>query len=229
MGFHAVVHVETSAVLEVSGNVGGEVSIHCSGLWNIDNISENYNMYFCKGNCSRENNLIQTERMQLAVTRRGRYSMQVNQEDGAFNVTIKRLRKADAGRYHCGVGKTFNLLYQEVNLIVLGASTVPPGSPPSTTTLQTETESLSHGSSPSSTEPPPPALTLPAAEETTNRQVAAKLTDTTVVIIVSVTLALLVCAIIPLIFYGHCRSNTESQNRAEANKAEIPQCLPHAL
>lgn len=31
--------------------------------------------------------------------------------------------------------------------------------------------------------------------------------ETTVVIIVSVSLALLVCAIIPLIFYGHCRSN----------------------
>lgn len=31
--------------------------------------------------------------------------------------------------------------------------------------------------------------------------------DTTVVIIVSVSLAVLVCAIIPLIFYGHCRGN----------------------
>lgn len=45
--------------------------------------------------------------------------MEVSRGDGAFNVTIKRLRRADAGRYHCGVGKTFNVLYQEVNLIVL--------------------------------------------------------------------------------------------------------------
>ncbi len=119
MFYTAVVCVEATAVLEVSGHVGGEVTIHCSGIWTTDNSSENYNVYFCKGDCSRENNLVQTERTRSAVTRRGRYSMEVSRGDGAFNVTIKRLRREDAGRYHCGVGKTFNVLYQEVNLIVL--------------------------------------------------------------------------------------------------------------
>lgn len=102
-------------MLEVSGHVGGEVSIHCSGSWTTDNSSEHYNMYFCKG----ENILIQTERKRLAATRRGRYSMEDNRGDRGFNVTIKRLKREDAGRYHCGVGKSVNVLYQEVNLIVL--------------------------------------------------------------------------------------------------------------
>ncbi|XP_051241271.1 uncharacterized protein LOC127354931 [Dicentrarchus labrax] len=218
----SVVCAEASAVLEVRSYLGGEVSIHCSGSWTADNSSEHYNMYFCKGVCSRENILIQTERKSLAVTRRGRYSMEVNRGDGSFNVTIKRLKRADAGRYHCGVGETFNVLYREVNLIVLNASTVPSGPPPSTTSLQTEAETLPQGSFLSSTAPSP--ATLPAAEEKTNQQAATKLTDTTVVIIVSVSLALLVCAIIPLIFYGHCRSNPEGQNSPEANKGQADYC-----
>lgn len=45
--------------------------------------------------------------------------MEVSSGDGAFSVIMKRLKMADAGSYHCGVGKTFNVLYQEVNLIVL--------------------------------------------------------------------------------------------------------------
>ncbi len=114
----AAVCVEASGVLEVSGHVGGEVSLHCSGNWTTDNSSD-YNLYFCRGFCSKENTLIQTERKNLTVKRRGRYSMRVNRQDGAFNITITRLKKTDAGRYHCGVGKTFNVLYREVNLIVL--------------------------------------------------------------------------------------------------------------
>ncbi|KAG8015212.1 CMRF35-like molecule 5 [Nibea albiflora] len=210
-------------------------------------------MYFCKGVCSRENIIIQTEKKTPAVTRRGRYSMEVNRGDGAFNVTMKRLKMADAGSYHCGVGRAFNVLYQEVNLIVLNiiishecintcahtlflanhppscplkASIVPPGSRPSTTTtLQNQVETLPQGSFQSSTAPSPAVLTLPTAEEKTNQQVETKLTDTTVVIIVSVSLAVLVCAIIPLIFYGHCRAewtvedgiNTEGFERGEVS------------
>lgn len=106
-------------MLGVSGHVGGDVSINCSVTWATNSSSEQYNMYFCKGVCSRENILIQTEKKRLAVARRGRYSMQVHRGDGGFNVTIKRLRRADAGTYHCGVEKTFNVLHQEVNLIVV--------------------------------------------------------------------------------------------------------------
>ncbi|XP_045902231.1 uncharacterized protein LOC123969151 [Micropterus dolomieu] len=208
--------VEASAVLEVSGHVGGEVTVRCSGSWTTDNSSEHHNMYFCKEVCSRENILIQTERRRAAVTLRGRYSVEVNRGD--FNVTIKRLKGADAGRYHCGVGNTLNVLYQKINLIVLDASTVPPGSSPSTTSLQTEAQTQPQGSFPSSSESA--ALTLPATEEKTNHKAATKLSDTTVVIIVSVSLALLVCAVIPLIFYGHCQSSVEDENRPEGSMAD---------
>ncbi|XP_023276386.1 CMRF35-like molecule 3 isoform X2 [Seriola lalandi dorsalis] len=222
----SVVCVKTSAVLEVSGHVDGEVSIQCSVSWTKDNSSEHSNMYFCKGVCSRENILIQTERKRSAVTRRGRYSMEVDRGDGVFNVTMKKLKRSDAGRYCCGVGKTFSVLYQEINLIVLDASTVPPGSPPSTTTLQTEAETLPQGSSHSSTESSPAASTLPTTEKT-NQQATVNLSDTTVVIIVSVSLALLVCAFIPLVFYGHWRSNA-GESRHEVNKGEADFCEGNA-
>ncbi|XP_040892921.1 CMRF35-like molecule 6 [Toxotes jaculatrix] len=213
----------TTEVLEVSGHVGGEVSVHCSVSRTKDNSSEHSNMYFCSGVCSRENVLIQTKRKRSPVTWRGRYSMEADRGDGVFNVTIKKLKREDAGRYCCGVGKTFNVLYQEVNLIVLDASTVPPGSPPSTMTLQTEAETRPQGSFESSTESSATALTLPSTEKT-NQRGTVNLTDTTVVIIVSVSLALLVCAFIPLVFYGHWRSNAEDQSRTEANKDEADYC-----
>lgn len=111
--------MKTSAVLEVSGHVGGEVSIHCSVRLAIDNSSEHSNMYFCKGVCSKKTILIQTEAKGAAVTQQGRYRMEANRQDGVVNVTMKRLKRADAGRYCCGVEKTFDASYQEINLMVL--------------------------------------------------------------------------------------------------------------
>ncbi|KAK2815864.1 hypothetical protein Q5P01_026331 [Channa striata] len=208
--------LNASEVLEVSGRVGGEVSIHCSGSWSTDNSSE-YNMYLCKGVCSRENILIQHGRKRRAVTRRGRYRLDVNRGHGSFDVTIVRLKRADSGKYCCGVERSFDMSRQDVRLEVLNSSMVPPGSSPSTI-LQSEADVRSQGSFPSSTEPSPAALMSPITEKT-NQRVTTSLTDTTVVIIVSVSLALLVCAVIPLIFYGHWRSNA-GQNSQEENKGE---------
>ncbi|XP_034411212.1 CMRF35-like molecule 2 isoform X2 [Cyclopterus lumpus] len=210
--YAAGVCAEASAVLEVSGHVGAEVSIHCSGSWTTDNSSERHNMYFCKGVCSKENILIQTASKRLDVTRHGRYSMEVNGGDGAFSVTIKRLKRTDAGTYHCRVEDTLHGWHQEVALIVADASTVPLGSPPSTTPIQT----LPQGSFASGTEPSPAASTRPAADEKTNQTATPYLKDTTVVIIVSISLALLVCAIIPLILYRHLWSNA-GQNKGEVS------------
>ncbi|GAA6220157.1 uncharacterized protein LOC108885470 isoform X1 [Lates japonicus] len=223
----SAVCVTTSAVLEVSGHVGGEVSILCPVSQTKDNSSQHSNMYLCKGVCSRENILIQTENKRSAVTCRGRYNMEVNRGDGVFNVTIKKLKRSDEGRYCCGMEKPFNVLYQEVNLIVLDASTVPPGSPPSVTTLHTEGEALPQSSLQSSTDSSPAALTLPTTGRKNQRETVS-LTDTTVVIIVSVSLALLVCALIPLVFYGHWRSNAEGQRRPEANKGDADYCEENA-
>uniref|UniRef100_A0A4W6DHF4 Immunoglobulin domain-containing protein n=1 Tax=Lates calcarifer TaxID=8187 RepID=A0A4W6DHF4_LATCA len=107
------------SVLEVSGHVGGVVSILCPVSQTKDNNSQHSNMYLCKGVCSRENILIQTENKRSAVTWQGRYNIEVNRGDGVFNVTIKKLKRSDEGRYCCGMEKPFNVLYQEVNLIVL--------------------------------------------------------------------------------------------------------------
>ncbi|KAK9539854.1 hypothetical protein VZT92_002343 [Zoarces viviparus] len=210
----SVACAEASAVLEVTGRVGAEVSIHCSGSWTTNSSSQHHNMHFCKGVCSNESILIQTASNRSAVTRRGRYGMEASGGDGAFSVTMKRLQRTDAGTYHCGVEGT----HQEVKLMVLDASTVPLGSPPSTTPLQTAAETLPQGSSASGTEPSAAASTL--AEDTTNQTAATDLKDTTVVIIVSVSLALLVCAIIPLIFYRHWWSNAEGQNKGEPEYCE---------
>ncbi|XP_069386437.1 uncharacterized protein [Paralichthys olivaceus] len=214
--YFSVAWVKTSAVLEVRGHAGAEVSIHCSVGWTRDSVSQLDNMYFCRGVCSVENRLIQSEGKRSAVTWRGRYSMEVNSGYGVFNVTIKELKRADTGRYRCGVENSFEVLYQEVNLIVLDASTVPPGSP----------GSLPNGSFQTTAEPSPAALTLPTTEKT-NKQATINLTDTSVVIIISVSLALLVCALIPLVFYGHWRSNA-GQSRPEANKGEADYCEENA-
>uniref|UniRef100_A0A3B4ZJI6 Immunoglobulin domain-containing protein n=1 Tax=Stegastes partitus TaxID=144197 RepID=A0A3B4ZJI6_9TELE len=118
--FHTpAVCLEASEVLEVSGHVGGDVSIRCSGRRSTYNSSEHSTMYFCKDVCSGENILIQTKRRRSAVTQQSRYDLEVDRRDGVFTVTIKKLQRVDAGRYHCGVETAANLLYQEVNLIVL--------------------------------------------------------------------------------------------------------------
>ncbi|KAL3996139.1 Rho guanine nucleotide exchange factor 19 [Sarotherodon galilaeus] len=212
----SVVGMEASEVLEVSGRVGGEVSIHCSGSWNRDSGAKHNSMYFCKGVCSSESILIQSERRRSTVISQGRYSINNGREDGVFNVAIKKLEKADTGRYRCGVEKTLNVLYQEINLIVVEASTVP-RSPSSSTIIPNKTALLSHDSFTSSTEQSP-APSSPS-DGKRNRHEASRLTDTTMVIIVSGSLALLVCAIIPVIFYGHWRSHT-GPNRDEDNKGE---------
>ncbi|XP_068448704.1 CMRF35-like molecule 8 isoform X2 [Clinocottus analis] len=221
--YAAVVCAEASAVHVVSGHVGAEVSIHCSGSWTTNNSSERHNMYFCRGLCSRENILIQAASESMDVTRQGRYSMEVDKEDGTFSMTIKRLRRTDAGPYQCGVEGNLHVWHQEVTLIVVDESTVPLGSSPATTPIQAGADAelpLPRGSSASGTAPSPAASTLPAAEDKTNQTATTYLKDTTVVIIVSVSLGVLVCAIIPLIFYRHWWSNAEGQNKGQPENCE---------
>ncbi|CAN9510064.1 unnamed protein product [Ophioblennius macclurei] len=212
--------VEASLELEVNGHVGGEVSIPCSGNWTAGGVSEHGSVYFCKGVCSRENVLIQSEKRRSALAHEGRYSAEVDGKDGVFNVTIKNLRSADAGPYYCGVGSTLNELHQyQINLIVLDAPTVPQGPLPiSTDTPRSGAEAASRGSFSSSSEPATRAPLL--SEEKRNKQGVTKLTGTTVVIIISGSLAFLVCGIIPFIFYGHWRRGADGQNRFDGSKDE---------
>uniref|UniRef100_A0A7N6ATE1 Immunoglobulin domain-containing protein n=1 Tax=Anabas testudineus TaxID=64144 RepID=A0A7N6ATE1_ANATE len=89
-----------SALLEVSGHVGGEVSILCSASWTTDSNSEHNNMYFCKGICSRDNILIQTERERQS----GRITL-VDWRNGTITVSISQVQLSDAGTYWCGVDR----------------------------------------------------------------------------------------------------------------------------
>lgn len=117
---------------------------------------------------------------------------------------------------------------KEVIVTVLDAANVSLGPAPYTTTLQTAGLTLARDSS-SSTSLPSAVLTLSPTSEGTKKNATTSLTDTIVVIIVSVSLALLVCAIIPLIiFYGHWRSTTENQNEEGANKAGRDYCEENA-
>uniref|UniRef100_A0A672HIW7 Immunoglobulin domain-containing protein n=1 Tax=Salarias fasciatus TaxID=181472 RepID=A0A672HIW7_SALFA len=116
----AAVCVEASSRLEVKGHAGGEVSIHCSGNWTASGGSERSSVYFCRGVCSGENVLIRSEGRPSGVTQRGRYSADIDRRAGVFTVTIKNLRSADAGLYHCGAGTAFNVTHQfEISLTVL--------------------------------------------------------------------------------------------------------------
>lgn len=110
----------SAAAVEVSGHVGAEVSIRCSGNWTtLGNSSERHKLYFCRGACTGQNVIIQSTGGEAGVTRRGRYSVEAGGGDGAFKVIIAELKKTDAGTYQCGVGKSMVALYQEVSLIIL--------------------------------------------------------------------------------------------------------------
>ncbi|XP_037546420.1 CMRF35-like molecule 1, partial [Nematolebias whitei] len=211
----SVVCTEASDILEVSSHVGEKVSIPCFGSWTA-NSPENISMFFCKGTCSSENSNIQTETKRSALPR-GRYSMEFNGGHGVWTVTIKRLRRADAGRYLCGLRRSSNISYQEVNLNIVNAPRVPLAAPPSPkTSLKAEEVAQPEGSFPSAS---PVTLTLLPSGRTEIQEEANSLTDTKLVIFVSGSLACLVCAVIPLLFYRLWQRNA-GQNRRAANKAE---------
>ncbi|MEQ2257006.1 hypothetical protein ILYODFUR_029919, partial [Ilyodon furcidens] len=148
----SVMRLDASEVLEASGHVGGNVSIQCFRNWSPVNISELHSVHFCKDVCSGENTIIQMEMTSSAVTRNGKYSMELDRGDGVFTVKINQLRKADAGSYLCGMRRLFNVTYQEVSLKVVDASIVPAGSPPSPNATQQMQLNTPRGSFPSSTE-----------------------------------------------------------------------------
>ncbi|XP_077575460.1 uncharacterized protein LOC144198371 [Stigmatopora nigra] len=97
---------------------------------------------------------------------------------------------------------------------LLSVPALPSGSPP-TATLQTHTENVPPSNEPLLAEP-----TMTTTEEKTHKRASTNLSDTTVVIIVSVSLALLVFAMIPLMFYGNWRSNANPQNMI-TNKGDV--------
>ncbi|XP_055014125.1 uncharacterized protein LOC129410327 isoform X2 [Boleophthalmus pectinirostris] len=191
--------LEATHVQQVSGHTGDELSIHCFSHWTSNGSNSQYTMIFCKGPCSNENLLV--KKNESGIIQRGRYKME--NSTALFSVTIRRLNRTDAGRYFCELQLNDSVLYQEVLVTVLEGTPAPFVSVPNDITVQTATLSWDYLSS--STVPPV------STSGGSDKKPTSSLTDTTVVIIVSVSLALLVCAIIPLIFYRHWRSSGEEQ------------------
>ncbi|KAM4594378.1 uncharacterized protein V3H82_000633 [Fundulus diaphanus] len=214
---YQIVHLDASEVLEVSGHVGGNLSIHCFASWSPVNISELYSVHFCRGACTGRNTVIQMETTSAAVTLDGRFSLELDGGEGVFTVTINRLKKADAGGYLCEMRRAFNVTYQEVSLKVVDVSTVPAATSPSLTTPPQMGLRTPRGNVSSNTEASNVIIMLPPSERKRRQKQTNNLTDTMVVIIISGSLAFLVCAIIPLIFYRHWRI-TAGQSRTGANK-----------
>uniref|UniRef100_A0A3Q1BHK6 Immunoglobulin V-set domain-containing protein n=1 Tax=Amphiprion ocellaris TaxID=80972 RepID=A0A3Q1BHK6_AMPOC len=85
-----------SEVLEVSGHVGGEVSIRCSGR-------RSYAKYFCRvDDKDSQSHLIRTERHDQ-WEREGRFSLYDNTSGAFFIVRVDELTLKDTGTYWCGV------------------------------------------------------------------------------------------------------------------------------
>ncbi|XP_038163318.1 uncharacterized protein LOC119798045 [Cyprinodon tularosa] len=212
----SVFHLDASQVLEVNGQVGGNVSIHCFDSWSAVNISELDSVHFCNGICSAENTIIQMEMMSSSVKWDGRYSMELDGEDGVFTVTINKLKRTDTGSYLCAMSRSLKLMFQEVSLKVVDVSTVPAGSPEAPNTTQQAGLRSPRGSFPSNDEASHVTIMPPSSDRKRRQKEANHLTDTMVVIIISGSLAFLVCAIIPLIFYRRWR-NIAGQNKQAEN------------
>ena len=105
------VHLSHHMVREVSGYVGGNISIQCSGEWSAAGSPA----FFCKSSCSGEDVLVQTDGTQANVTQRGRYVVESGGPavDGAFTVTVVNLENTDAGSYHCASTRRSKVMHQE--------------------------------------------------------------------------------------------------------------------
>ncbi|XP_029545786.1 transmembrane domain-containing protein TMIGD3-like isoform X3 [Salmo trutta] len=101
--------VVESAVTNVEEVVGGQVTVGCSFT-----LAGNNNKYFCKGTCSGEDILVETNGSKNVT--QDRYS--IEDKGNVFYATIKDLRKSDSGTYWCGVDRTIKDTFQEVRLIV---------------------------------------------------------------------------------------------------------------
>uniref|UniRef100_A0A673WTJ4 Immunoglobulin domain-containing protein n=1 Tax=Salmo trutta TaxID=8032 RepID=A0A673WTJ4_SALTR len=111
--------VVESAVTNVEEVVGGQVTVGCTFT-----LAGNNNKYFCKGTCSGEDILVETNGSKNVT--QDIYS--IEDKGGLFYVTIKDLRKSDSGTYWCGVDRSIKDTFQEVHLTVTDA-------PPETSTF----------------------------------------------------------------------------------------------
>ncbi|XP_071387436.1 CMRF35-like molecule 8 isoform X2 [Centroberyx affinis] len=101
---------DAADLIHVAGYQGREVKVFCP----YENGYESYQKYLCKGSCGSDDVLVET-----GGAKRDRYSIYDNKEKKIFTVTISGLRLTDAGKYWCGVTRTFKDLYTEVKLKIV--------------------------------------------------------------------------------------------------------------
>ncbi|KAK1898586.1 Transmembrane domain containing protein TMIGD3 [Dissostichus eleginoides] len=81
-------------------------------------------MFFCKGECEGEDNLVETTSFTYA--KKDRYSIR-HVEGGFVYVSIKQLTQSDSGWYRCGLGRPYSKdRNQRFRLIVTDALTTSP-------------------------------------------------------------------------------------------------------
>ncbi|XP_044840370.1 CMRF35-like molecule 1 [Mauremys mutica] len=82
---------------------GGSVAVQCRYRAGY----EHYQKFWCRAGslfCSDGRHIVETNGSEAEVTR-GRVSIRDNRTQRAFTVTVENLTPADAGTYHCGVGR----------------------------------------------------------------------------------------------------------------------------
>ncbi|XP_078530761.1 CMRF35-like molecule 8 [Lissotriton helveticus] len=116
---------------EVTGTLGGSVSVECS----YEAEYGDYSKYWCRGTtrlvCDK---LVKTSISEREVTE-GRVTIRDSPQTRSFTVVMERLRPEDAGSYWCGIDRTASLDHMvPVSVVVLRA---PIPLPPTTISAMT--------------------------------------------------------------------------------------------
>ncbi|XP_026159945.1 polymeric immunoglobulin receptor-like isoform X2 [Mastacembelus armatus] len=94
-------------VVHVSGYIGSQAKVSCS----YPEGYETYMKYLCRDPCDDADVLIES-----TATQKNRYSISDDNGKRVFTTTISDLSKTDAGKYWCGVSRTGQDIYTEVQL-----------------------------------------------------------------------------------------------------------------
>ncbi|CAM5097188.1 unnamed protein product [Natator depressus] len=114
----------------VRGPQGGSVAVRCRYRGGFEENPK----FWCQEagvleggswRCSNGHHIVETNGSEAEV-RRGRVSIRDNHTELAFTVTVENLTRADAGTYHCGVGKAGLDPRAAVELTVSPANSSPP-------------------------------------------------------------------------------------------------------
>ncbi|XP_070827880.1 polymeric immunoglobulin receptor-like [Chaetodon trifascialis] len=98
-----------AGLIQASGYERGQVNVSCP----YEGGYESYEKYLCKNDCGYEDVLITT-----TEGKKNKYSIHDDRQKRVVTTTISDLRRADAGKYWCGVTRNGKDIYTEVRLDV---------------------------------------------------------------------------------------------------------------